>query len=160
MNATARVATIEDLADLVGLYQGLEEEMSGLSGMWRLTSGLEDPIDRSFLSAVEDPDTVVVIGEFDGYAFGFLVATVDQMLSWAAGEKLGSIRLVFVDPEAREVGVGEAMREFVLAELRSRGLTRFDAHVLPGHRLAKNFFEQGGFSARHIVMHHDDNRKR
>jgi hypothetical protein len=28
--------------------------------------------------------------------------------------------------------------------------------VLPGHRLAKNFFEQGGFAARSIVMHHAD----
>jgi hypothetical protein len=40
--------------------------------------------------------------------------------------------------------------------LRERGITKFDAHVLPGHRLAKNFFEAGGFSARSIIMHHDD----
>jgi hypothetical protein len=50
------------------------------------------------------------------------------------------------------------MRDAVLSHLRGRGIHRFDAHVLPGHRLAKNFFEQGGFSARHIVMHHDDDR--
>jgi hypothetical protein len=47
----------------------------------------------------------------------------------------------------------------VLAELRQRGISKFDAHVLPGHRLAKNFFESGGFSARSIVMHHDDKRE-
>jgi hypothetical protein len=44
--------------------------------------------------------------------------------------------------------------------LRKRGISRFDAHVLPGHRLAKNFFEAGGFSARSITMHHDDARDR
>jgi len=80
------------------------------------------------------------------------------LLGQAQGEKVGSIRLVFVEEEAREVGVGEAMRDLALAEMRDRGIAKFDAHVLPGHRLAKNFFEAGGFSARSIVMHHDDEK--
>jgi hypothetical protein len=48
------------------------------------------------------------------------------------------------------------MLALTLAELRDRGLDRFDAHVLPGHRLVKNFFEAGGFAARSIIMHHAD----
>ena len=71
---------------------------------------------------------------------------------------MGSIRLVFVEEEARQVAVGEAMRDMAMDLLRERGITKFDAHVLPGHRLAKNFFEAGGFSARSIIMHHDDER--
>jgi hypothetical protein len=63
---------------------------------------------------------------------------------------------VFVEQEAREVALGETMRDYVMDLLRERGITKFDAHVLPGHRLAKNFFEAGGFSARSIIMHHDD----
>jgi hypothetical protein len=51
------------------------------------------------------------------------------------------------------------MRELTLGILRDRGITKFDAHVLPGHRLAKNFFEAGGFAARSITMHHDDDRE-
>lgn len=159
MTASARFATPDDLPVLRSLYSGLEEEMTALSGMWPLTSGFEDPVEATMASAIEDEATVVVVGEFDGYPFGFLVATVDRMLAQAGSERLGSIRLVYVDHEAREVGVGEAMRDLALAELRSRGISKFDAHVLPGHRLAKNFFEQGGFSARHIVMHHDDHRE-
>ncbi len=60
---------------------------------------------------------------------------------------------MFVDQEVRQISVGEHMLDSVLAELRSRGIERFDAHVLPGHRLVKNFFESGGFSARSIIMH-------
>ena len=56
------------------------------------------------------------------------------------------------------MAVGEVMRNLALDDLRQLGITKFDAHVLPGHRLAKNFFEAGGFSARSIVMHHDDDR--
>jgi hypothetical protein len=51
------------------------------------------------------------------------------------------------------------MRDLVMALLREEGITKFDAHVLPGHRLAKNFFEAGGFAARSIIMHHDDERE-
>ena len=76
------------------------------------------------------------------------------------GERIAAIRLVFVDEEARGVGLGEAMRDMLMDEFRTTGHTLFDAHVLPGHRLAKNFFEAGGFSARTIVMHHDDRRER
>ncbi len=158
MTAAARPATIEDLPVLVHLYRRLEEEMVALSTMWPLTSGLAEPIDLRLTEAIGDPDTIVLLGSFEGYPLGFLLATVDSMLPQAGGERLGSIRLVFVAQEAREVGVGEVMRLMVLEELRARGISRFDAHVLPGHRLAKNFFEQGGFSARHIIMHHDDNR--
>lgn len=158
MTAAARPATIEDLPVLVHLYRRLEEEMVALSGMWPLTSGLAEPVDLRLTEAIEDPDSHVLIGSYEGYPLGFLLATIDAMLPQAGGERLGSIRLVFVAQEAREVGIGEVMRLMVLEELRARGISRFDAHVLPGHRLAKNFFEQGGFSARHIIMHHDDNR--
>jgi GNAT superfamily N-acetyltransferase len=159
VTAIARPATLEDLPVLLDLYRRLEDEMVSLSSMWPLTSGLAEPVELQLRRAVEDPETHVLLGSYEGYPLGFLLATVDPMLPQAGGEMLGSIRLVFVAQEAREVGIGEVMRLMVLDDLRARGISRFDAHVLPGHRLAKNFFEQGGFSARHIVMHHDDNRE-
>ena len=54
------------------------------------------------------------------------------------------------------VGVGEAMLEAYLDLERDDGVTLFDAHVTPGHRLTKNFFESKGFSARSILMHRTD----
>lgn len=160
MNVSSRVATGADIGVLERLYQGLEEEMVGLHPMWPLADGLDVPIAESFSAELDSPDSIVLIGTIDDYPFGFLVARVEEMRPQADGEAIGSIRLIFVDGEAREVAVGEAMRDHVMALLRDRGITKFDAHVLPGHRLAKNFFESGGFSARSIIMHHDDNRER
>ena len=34
------------------------------------------------------------------------------------------------------------------------GCVGVDSFALPGHRAAKNFFEESGFTARAIVMHH------
>ena len=87
---------------------------------------------------------------------GFMWMRLEALLPQADGAQVGSVRLVFVQPEARGVGVGEAMISMVLAGFRDRGVKLFDSHVSPGHRLAKNFFESNGFSARRIVMHHSE----
>lgn len=153
MTATVRPAEASDLAVLERLYRMLEEEMTGLHAMWPMADGLPEPVAASLAAAVEDDDTIVLLGSYDGFPFGFILARMEPLLPQADGERIGSIRLVFVDPEAREVGVGEALRDVAVARMHERGARRFDAHVLPGHRLAKNFFEAGGFSARSIVMH-------
>lgn len=159
MKVTARRAGSEDIALLETMYRSLESEMEALHAMWPVADGLDEPVSASFEDALSEPDTVVIIGEIEGHPFGFLMARVERLLAQADGEQVGAIRLIFVDHEAREVAVGEEMREMALDTLRARGITKFDAHVLPGHRLAKNFFEAGGFSARSIIMHHDDRRE-
>ena len=158
MIATARPATSDDLEALEFLYRRLEKEMTDLHSMWPLADGLAEPIRESLENAISAPESMVVIGEIEHYPFGFLVARTEELLPQADGAKVGSIRLVFVDPEAREVGIGETMLDLALDLFKEKGLTRLDAHVLPGHRLAKNFFEAGGFSARSIIMHHDDDQ--
>jgi ribosomal protein S18 acetylase RimI-like enzyme len=159
MRVTARSAGPDDIAVLLSLYRGLEREMTALHPMWPLADGLAEPVETSLRELLDDPDVMVVVGEVDGYPFGFAVARVEEILPQAAGERIGSIRLIYVEPEAREIAIGEAMRDHLMDRLRERGLTKFDAHVLPGHRLAKNFFEAGGFSARAIIMHHDDHQQ-
>lgn len=158
MRVSARQAGTDDIAVLEALYRALEREMISLHPMWPLADGLDEPVSRSFRDALDEPDTIVIIGEIDGYPFGFLLARVERLLAQADGELVGAIRLIYVDREAREVALGEEMRDLALEILRSRGITKFDAHVLPGHRLAKNFFEAGGFAARSIIMYHDDER--
>ena len=156
VSVTSRVASPEDVAELVRMYADLEAEMDALHAMWRRADALAQPIEMAVLGAIENPDAVVVVGEIDGLPFGFLIAFVEELVDRSF---IGAIRFVFTELPAREVGVAESMRDLALADLRARGLTRFDAHVLPGHRLVKNFFEAGGFSARTIVMHHDDRRE-
>lgn len=155
---SSSVAKEADLPVLVDLYRSLEKEMVGLHPMWPLADGLAEPIELALLEAIEDPDSFLLLGWVVDYPFGFLLGRLEDLLPQAAGQKVGSIRMVFVEEDARQVSVGESMRDLALELFRARGITKFDAHVLPGHRLAKNFFEAGGFSARSIVMFHDDER--
>lgn len=156
MSVSARPATQDDLSQVISLYRGMEKEMEALHPMWPRMDGLPEPVEEALTEALSDGDSVLLVGEIDGFPLGLLLAQVRRSLPQADFERVGSIELVYTDPEAREVGVAEAIRDLVLDILRRTGITKFDARVLPGHRLAKNFFEAGGFSARSIIMHHDD----
>jgi GNAT superfamily N-acetyltransferase len=156
VKVSARRADKSDVPVLLDLYRVLEDEMTALHPMWPLADGLPEPVADSLEAAISDPEVQVWIGEIEEVPFGFLLARVESLLPQSRCGRVGSIRLVFSHPDAREVGLAEAMREAAMEEFRRRDITRFDAHVLPGHRLAKNFFEAGGFSARSIIMHHDD----
>lgn len=154
LKVSARRAVAGDISTLTALYRLLAAEMTGYSGLWALTHGLESPIEETLRGCIADPDSVLAVGEFGGSVFGFVLARTvpDPELEL----RLGSLDIVFVEADMRELGIGEAMRDFVLGELAALGIRRFDAQVLPGHRTAKNFFEQGGFKARHIIMHRND----
>lgn len=153
VSVSARLATNEDVDRLVELYGHLEEEMHALHVMWRKADALSPPLAGSFADAIASDSSSVVVGELDGLVFGFMIGFNEQLVD---GSRIGAIRFIFTEMEAREVGVGAAMRDVILDELRAMGLTRFDAHVLPGHRLVKNFFESSGFAARTIVMYRND----
>ena len=154
MEVRSRVAIPADIPALAALYRLLAEEMQALKPVWPLADGLAEPIDATLAGLIADPLSTVYLAELDGYPFGLLVARSEPLLPQAGGERIGAIRLIFTDPGARSVGIGEAMIEQCLADLRATGHRRFDAHVPPGHREAKNFFESNGFAARRIVMHH------
>lgn len=152
----ARPAAQADLPELLRLYRLLEAEMENLRGLWKEADGLPEPVEDALAGAVDDPDTYVYIGTADGVPFGFILGYSAPLLPQAEGDRMATIKLVFVEEEARGVGVGEALRDTLISRFRAEGHRWFDAHVLPGHRLAKNFFEAGGFSARFIIMNHED----
>jgi GNAT superfamily N-acetyltransferase len=156
MNVSARVATLGDLEEILRLYGLLTAEMIPLEPIWPDADGLPEPESAALEALIADPATVVLVGEIDGVAAGMLIGSRESLPGRDGRREVGSVRYIFTEADAREVGVGEAMIEAFLASERAAGVVLFDAHVTPGHRLTKNFFESKGFSARSIVMHHDD----
>lgn len=145
----------QHLEGIANLYRGLVEEMAALRPMWPLADGLAEPVEDALARMATDSDWFLYAGSLDGVLVGFLLARDEALLPQAGGERVGAIRFIYTDPEMRTVGVGEALVTAFLEDAAGRGITRFDAHVSPGHREAKNFFESHGFKARSIVMHRD-----
>ena len=155
MNVTSRTATTADLDTLITLYRDLEREQADLKPMWPLFDGLDVPFEEALREILDDRHSILIVGEIDGVPLGMLWARSEPMLARAGDVRVGVVRLIYTEPEARGVGVAEAMFGDALARLRESGHLGFDALVSPGHRAAKNFFEANGFAARLIVMHHD-----
>jgi ribosomal protein S18 acetylase RimI-like enzyme len=149
----ARRATSDDVADLVALARQLRDELAQHRGgvLWGTREVDGEPLADALDAALVDPDTVVLVGTIDDVPVGYGIVTVEDLRD---GTRLGRVSELFVDPEARGVGVGEAIAREVLDHCRAAGCRGVDVVALPGHRAAKNFFEEQGFIARAIVMHH------
>jgi GNAT superfamily N-acetyltransferase len=148
-----RLATLDDLQQIVIFARLLREELGAMRGgrLWVTREARAEPLEETYAELLGRDDAHVVMGTIDGTPIGFGAAEVELLRT---GERLGVITELFVEPEARAVGVGEAMAAALVAFCTERGCLGVDARALPGHRAAKNFFEEQGFTARALVMHH------
>jgi GNAT superfamily N-acetyltransferase len=149
----SRPASTDDLPIVVELARLMRAELSAMRGgaLWLERDAWPEPLDDAYGALLARDDAQVVVGTFDGVVVGYGAVVVEQLRS---GSRLGVVTDLFVEPEARAVGVGETIAEALVAHCRSRHCMGVDATALPGHRAAKNFFETHGFVARALTMHH------
>ena len=78
-------------------------------------------------------------------------AIVGYSLVARDGER-ATITELFVEPEARGVGVGDAMLSSIVDHARQSGCGSLDAAALPGDRATKNFFEAHRMTSRLLIV--------
>lgn len=139
----ARRAAPADAERVAELHAQMLRELGGQERGGRVFTSLDAP---ASLDGLE-----VWVGTYDDAVIAFGTARTAMLRD---GGRLGVIDLLYVEPEARGVGVGEALMEELLAWFRSEGCFGVDTMALPGMRETKNFFEEQGFSARLLVVHH------
>jgi GNAT superfamily N-acetyltransferase len=143
----ARPATSADAARIVELDAEGRAAVVGQRGgaLYLLREAV--PFDAAHL---DDGDIGVVVGTIDDVVFGYASVVEDRV---ADGTALAVLQQLYVEPGAREIGVGEAMMDLVLEWCTRRGVRGIDALALPGDRATKNFFERYGLTARAILVH-------
>ncbi len=149
---TARAATPDDVGRIVELARELRIELGAHRGgaLWATRDAAGEPLEAHLEELLARPDARVVVGTFDDFVVGFGAVIVEELRD---GTRLGVVTDLYVEPEARAVGVGEAVADALVEHCRAEGCVGVDVIALPGHRAAKNFFEAHGFTARAIVMH-------
>ncbi len=148
----ARAATAADVPMLTALWASAQDEMEAHRGGRLLVESIVSPgvrPEQAWRGAVADPDRFVTLGTLDGVEVGFATARCDT----SGSQPRGIIESIYVEPSARQVGVGEAMVDAILQWCAERGCRGVDAPALPGSRPAKAFFEEHGFVARLLIMH-------
>jgi GNAT superfamily N-acetyltransferase len=150
----ARVATTADTERLVELARDGIAELSTQKGgiVWQRHAARTEPLDEGLEADLADPATQVLVGTLDDAVVGYAVTTVEAL---SDETRMAVVRDLYVDPEARGVGVGACLMDAVLAWATDQGCLGVDALALPGSRATKNFFESFGLVARAIVVHRD-----
>ncbi len=154
MSESSRRATADDVDLLVRIAAEHAARIDGERGadllLRRELSYTEDELRARLTEAVDDPDSVLLVGTYNTVAFGYALVAFEQLDD---GSLLARVEQLVVEPEAREVGIGETVMNAVVDEARSRGCFGIDAVALPGDRETKNFFESFGLKARQLVVH-------
>lgn len=142
MDVAVRPATSEDDIRVATLAaDAIAEQVEARGGrVWSQREALQASSDEG----------ATFVGTIDGVVVGFASVDIDVL---ADGARLGVVTAIYVDPGAREVAIGEALIDEVLAWCTARECIGVDAHALPGNRQTKNFFETFGFTARLLVVH-------
>ena len=148
LRTSVRRAVRADLPDLVRLDARAREHLRPLRGgaMYLLHTARPDPAEPSLR---EDLDDVDRIGDDP---VGYAVAAVHEL---ADGSGVADVHELFVEPEARGVGIGQLLMQSLVDWAVDRGCVGIDARALPGDRSTKNFFESFGLVTRALTVHRD-----
>ena len=148
-----RPATEDDLPRVAELARAAIAELTPMKGgaVWAAREARPEPVEESLKASMADDHTRLVVGTIDDVPVGYAAVHVEVLND---GSRLGVVDDIFVEEGAREVSVGETMLDDLVDWCVSQGCAGMDALALPGHRSAKNFFEESGFTARKLVMHH------
>lgn len=149
---SCRPASAEDIPRVVELAELLRAELAPMRGgaLWLERDAWPEPLEDAYDALLARDDALLLVGTLDDAVVGFAAVVVEPLRS---GARLGVITDLFVEVEAREVGLGEVLADALVEHCRAAGCDGIDAIALPGHRAAKNFFEAHGFTARSLAMH-------
>lgn len=144
----ARRAEAADRAELARLAELATQELGAGRGgaVWARREG-------AWLSTVDGesaPHGTLFVGTLDAIVVGAAAVVIEPL---GSVDRLAVLKGIFVEPGARELGVGERLMAEVVALAVAQNCEGVDSFVLPGNRDAKNFFEAHGLVARGIVVH-------
>ena len=142
-----RPAERGDLAELVRLEGEYRTAVAGVTRggpEWLHENPILGP--EGWARTLADPLCRTLVAGLDAVPLGYGAMRLSAATSTAV------ITTVYVDPGARELGLGDALVGQLLAAARGANLQAVEATALPGDRDTKNLFERAGLVARLIVV--------
>jgi GNAT superfamily N-acetyltransferase len=130
-------------ADAGPLTQLEAEARAGLTGQRGGQRWLEEHDPNG--PAWDRDGTVTFVADLDGVVVGYLTPDI-------ADDSVARVESVYVTPEARELGYGDALLAAARAEAVTGGAHHLEGQALPGDRETKNLYERAGITARLITV--------
>ncbi len=150
MSEAVRIAEALDLdrlRDLLTLAVS-STAVARATPLYREEERLADPSSR-LERALADHRSLLCVATIDGYVVGFTLARQREHSSGLVTH----VEELFVEEEAREVGLGEGLLDAAVVWSRSVNSTAIELDALPGDRALKNLCERSGLRSRALIMH-------
>lgn len=135
----------DDIAQLVLLESDGRAALDGQRGGERWL--VEHPeIGERWPQRCLDPGADVLVAHIGVVVIGYLIADLGP-------DHIVRVDQVWIAPEARENGFGDALLELAIERARSLGAVAVEGQALPGDRHTKNLYERAGIVARLITTY-------
>lgn len=140
------------MAVVVALCESAVAELTPLRGgsIWSRREARKPPLDASIRATAGDESSLLIVGTIDKTVVAYAAVSEATLHD---GERIGELSDLYVMPDARGVGIGEAMMNTAIEWCGARGCIGIDSIALPGDRATKNFFESFGLVARALRVH-------
>ena len=142
MSEVVRRAVPTDAAQLAELESLARHHLINQRGGAALLA--EQPAVGDWSVAIDDHSRWIGVAELDGFIVGYLELSITGDLAF--------VRQVYVQPEARELGFGDALLDAARDEALRHGCSALEGFALPGDRETKNLYERAGITARKIIV--------
>ncbi len=141
---TVRSASENDVIAIVELATEAQTEIAQFRGheqlleVWTLT-------DQQWATAVTSDKNIVLVALSSMSIVGYAKGDIDVKGT------ICTVSHVFVDPQARQLGIGAGLIGEIARVARAKGCQTLDAVALPGDRKMKNLYERIGMPARLLI---------
>ena len=139
-----RSATAADASTLSELEREARNEIATFRGHQSLLREVKF-IDTLWGSAIAESSCLVLVAETSGQVVAYAKGDISTT------EGTCSVSHIYVDPLARQIGIGAGLISEITHIAKDRGCTTLDALALPGDRKMKNLYERVGMPARLLI---------
>ena len=141
---TVRSASEDDVMAIVELAKEAQTEITQFRGheqlleVWTLT-------EQQWATTITSSKNIVLVALSSMSIVGYAKGDIDVKGT------ICTVGHVFVDPQARQLGIGAGLVGEIARVAKSKGCQTLDAVALPGDRKMKNLYERIGMPARLLI---------
>ena len=141
-----RLAEAQDLPVIAGMYAKMDQYFRGFSYRFPEVENIGEAWVDSFRRTL-GRFSVVYIAELEGAVAGFMLGRVKRVAPYLGGVLVGELSDMWVEPQARRLGVGEKLSLLTMGWLAEQGVHSIEVQILEGNEPIWRLYEKMGFKA-------------
>jgi ribosomal protein S18 acetylase RimI-like enzyme len=140
-----RQAKVEDVSQIVGIWNQLMELHAGLDALFQRCEGAEGMFAEFVRTNIADDSKVVIVAESDRVVIGYCQGMLEQHPPALEKRDYGYIMDMAVDTRHQREGAGEAMVRKVCRWFKEKGINRVEVRYHVKNKISSGFWPKMGF---------------